>query len=484
MNGATRRGSRRTMSGADAMWLHADRPTHLMVIDALMWTDEPLDWDRVRDVLQERMVDRYPVFRQRAVDPTWPWELPAWEDDPDFSVDRHVHRARLRRPGGDKQLRAFLEKRVSRPLDRSRPLWEAWFVDGYHGGSVVYTRLHHAMADGMALAQVMLALTDPPPAGADEPAPQELGGSAGGRSVQAASAAGGLTSQLNGAFGGAVGGAAWLARSALDVAKLPAMGLQTAGIAKKLLADRLPRTLLSGDPGRTKRLTWSRPRPVGEVRAMGRATGCTVNDVLVAGLSGGLARYLADHGQVVDHLTTMVPVNTRPPDQPLPEELGNKFALVMLHLPTGDLNPLDRLRDVHRRMDAIKHSPEALITAVMAEGIGHLHTVEAPFVDFFAGKAFGVTTNVMGPREPRYLAGRRIAGVLGWVPGSGSQTLGVCIYSYAGEVRIGFRADATVVPDPDRLVEAFDEELDALGVLVGVQGSGDEAVVLPLRSNG
>ena len=79
MNGATRRGPRRTMSGADAMWLHADRPTHLMVIDALMWTDEPLDWDRVRDVLQERMVDRYPVFRQRAVDPTWPWELPAWE---------------------------------------------------------------------------------------------------------------------------------------------------------------------------------------------------------------------------------------------------------------------------------------------------------------------------------------------------------------------------------------------------------------------
>ena len=153
----------RTMGGADAMWLHADRPNHLMVIDGIMWTDEPLDFERLRRTVQERLVDIYPVFHQRAIEPTLPWDLPAWEDDPDFSVARHLHRGRLRRPGGDKQLRAFLEKKVSRPLDRRHPLWETWLIDGYGEGSVVYFRLHHAMADGMALAQVMLTLTDPSP---------------------------------------------------------------------------------------------------------------------------------------------------------------------------------------------------------------------------------------------------------------------------------------------------------------------------------
>jgi diacylglycerol O-acyltransferase len=436
--------ARRGMSGADAMWLHADRPTHLMVIDGLMLTAEPLDPGRFTAVLQERLVDHYPVFSQRPVDPAWPWEMPAWEDDPDFSIARHVHRARLRRPGGDQQLQRFLEKHVSEPLDRSRPLWEVWLVDGYggpDGGTAVYYRLHHAMADGMALAQLMMDLTDPTPEGrdevADEPAPQGL-------------------------LDVVVGGAAGLVRSALAVPTLPLTALKAAGVTRKLLLDTLPRTLLSQAPGTEKRLVWSRPRPLPEVKAAGRRTGTTVNDVLVTALSGALARYLETFNQQVDHLTTMVPVNVRPQGQPLPRELGNKFALVMLHLPTGDLDPSARLAAVHHRMDAIKHSPEVLITSAVAEGIGHLHAVEGPLVDFFAGKAFGVTTNVIGPREPRYLAGVEVTGVLGWVPGSGGQTLGVAIFSYADTVRIGFKVDAASVPRPERLVELFDAELDTL----------------------
>ena len=113
-------GTRRTMGGADAMWLHADRPNHLMVIDGIMWTKEPLDWTRMRETVQERLVDLYPVFRQRPVEATRPWDLPSWEDDPDFSLSHHLHHATLRKPGGDKQLRAFLQKRVSQPFDRNQ----------------------------------------------------------------------------------------------------------------------------------------------------------------------------------------------------------------------------------------------------------------------------------------------------------------------------------------------------------------------------
>lgn len=437
-------GTRRTMGGADAMWLHMDRPNHLMVIDGIMWTEEPLDWTRVEELLQERLVGCFPVFRQRPVETTRPWELPAWEDDPDFALDRHVHRAKLRAPGGEAQLRAFLEKRVTRPLDRSRPLWEAWLVDGYQGGSVVFTRCHHAMADGMALAQVMLTITDPAPDGHDPEAPAPVL-----RHDNPLTA-----------------GARWLVRSALTVPALPVIGYQTVRVAQKLLLGVLPRTVFTAEPSTDKRLAWSRARSVDDIKRVSKATGTTVNDVLVAALSGALARFLADHGESVDHLTTMVPVNTRPADQPLPAELGNRFALVLLDLPTAEMGVRERLDEVHLRMGLIKSSPETVITSVVAEGIGHLHPIDRPLVDFFAGKAVGVTTNVIGPREPRYLAGKRVVGTLGWVPGSGGQTLGVCIYSYDNTVRIGFKVDAASVPEPSLLIDAFDAELDALGALV------------------
>ena len=441
--------TRRTMSGADAMWLHADRPNHLMVIDGIMWTEQPLDHDLFRTTIQERLVDVYPVFSQRPVEPTRPWDMPAWEDDPDFSLSHHLHHARLRRPGGDKQLRNFLQKRVSRPFDRTHPLWEAWLIDGYGEGSVLFTRLHHAMADGMALAEVMLTLTDPSPDGHDAvrgtvPAP------AGGHGVLVSAATG-------------------LVRSALSLPAVPVTALKGLAVTRKLLLDVLPSSLFSGEPGVDKRLTWSRPQPLPDMKAIGRATDSTVNDVLIAALSGALTRYLGTFDESVDHLTTMVPVNIRPPDQPLPRELGNKFALVMLHLPTGRMSPRERLAEVHRRMGQIKHSPEAFITTAVAEGIGHLHTPrDKPLVDFFAGKAIGVTTNVVGPREPRYLAGVELVGILGWVPGSGGQTLGVSIFSYADTVRIGFKVDAATVPEPDRLVGFFEAELDALRAATGL----------------
>lgn len=170
-----------------------------------------------------------------------------------------------------------------------------------------------------------------------------------------------------------------------------------------------------------------------------------------------------DEGGDPEDLTTMVPVNLRPVDQPLPRELGNKFALAMLPMPLAERSPRDRLAASKQRMDRIKASPEAMITFGLINAIGLTHPrVEDLLVDFFSSKAIGVTTNVMGPVQGRYLAGSRIVGVLGWVPGSGKQTVGVCIFSYDRTVRVGFKVDATVVPDAERLVDAFDAELDDL----------------------
>jgi diacylglycerol O-acyltransferase / wax synthase len=451
------------MGAVDAVWLTMDRPDNLMVIDSLLWFDAPVDWDRFTAMVAHRLVHRYPVFRQLAVPSEHAFAPPRWCDDPDFSLDRHLIRSVLPKPGGDAQLEGYVEAQMHRPLDRARPLWECHLIDGYHGGAAIMTRFHHALADGIALANVLLSLTDAEPT--DDLVELES------PPANASSDAGhGWAGSILSATGSAVRGSARLAASISQsltpatAAEVVAVALQTGHIADKLLLGSNPDTPLRGQIGVAKRAVWSRPRPLADVKHVGRLAGATVNDVLVSAVSGAIGTYLVDHGGEALDLTTMVPVNLRPLDQPLPADLGNQFALVMLPLPTGLRAPFQRLSESKRRMDEIKNSPEAMLTFGIINAIGRANPdVARLMVDFFAAKAIGVTTNVMGPRARRFVAGTPIAGLLGWVPGSGEQSVGVCIISYDQTVRVGFKVDAGIVVDPENLVHAFDDEMDALG---------------------
>jgi WS/DGAT/MGAT family acyltransferase len=455
------------MGAVDSIWLSMDRPDNLMVIDSIMILDGPADWERVEAVVSRRLVERYPVFSQLAVDSANPVGMPHWEDDESFALSRHLHRATLDAPGDTATLQRFVEDRMKRPLPRDRPLWELYLVDGHVGGDVVVARFHHALADGIALAQVLLSLTDPDPDGdlveadaAAEPVVAASAPSGGGLLSAAQWVTRPVTAGVKGArhllgeFPSALNPA--YAVEALTVAR------QTGHIADKLLLGQNPPSVLRGDTGPEKRAVWSRPRPLHDIKRVGRAAGATVNDVLVGAVSGAISGYVLDRGGDPEDLTTMVPVNLRG-QEPLPRELGNKFALVMLPLPTSRLAPLQRLSEAKLRMDSIKQSPEAMLTFGIINAIGRTNPDIARFVvDFFAAKAIGVTTNVAGPMTGRYLGGTRIDAVLGWVPGSGQQTVGVCIFSYDGVVRVGFKVDAAVVAEPETLVDAFDDEMDTL----------------------
>jgi len=403
-------------------------------------------------VLERRVLDRYPVFSQRPVWPPIPWVLPHWEDDPHFSLDRHVRHMTLIPPGDDAALQDYVNTFLSTPLERDRPLWELHLIDGYGDGSAIYARLHHALADGIALTRVLLSLSD---ASADGDLEAEPDGEAGHGWWQtfwhSAETAAGALMDLPRLVG--PGHAA----DALTTAG------QTAAIARKLLLTRNPDSPVSGKVGTEKRAIWAPPFPLAAVVDAGHRTGTTVNDVLVAALAGALSSYLVDHhGEAVD-IPTMIPVNVRPVDEPLPCELGNRFALVLFSLPSGLATPFARLAETKRRMDAVKHSPEALLTFGVIRGIGRTGPeVERFLVDFFANKASGVTTNVPGPRSPRYVAGARIVGLLGWAPESGDQTLGTCIFSYDGRVHVGFKVDVGVIPYPEDLLASFTTELETL----------------------
>jgi diacylglycerol O-acyltransferase len=446
------------MTNADAAWLRMDRPTNLMVVNGMLWFDEPVDTDLARQVIRERLVERFPRFRRRVVEPRLVGQ-PRWEDDPSFDLDRHIHRRALPAPGDRAALEEFITDLMAMPLDRSKPLWDVYLVDGYGDGMALITRMHHCIADGIALARVLLSLTDEQPdAGfAEEPTP---GPGSGRLETFTRPAAAGIRlaeATLHEGF-------ETLLHPRAELGSLGGRAIEdTRALAKLLLTPPDAKTVLRGELGVAQRVTWSERIPLEDVKAVGHASGTTVNDVLVAATTGALHRYLVGRDSVVDEIRAMVPFNLRPLDEPLPRDLGNRFGLVYLSLPVGIADPRERLSEVHRRMEAIKHSPEGAVSYGILGLVGMTPSqVERRLVDLFTSKTTALVTNVPGPRRPVYFAGTRVAGALGWVPSSGGIGIGVSIFSYDGGVTIGLRTDAKLVPDPRTIIEALGLELKAL----------------------
>jgi WS/DGAT/MGAT family acyltransferase len=436
------------MSTADAAWLRMDRPTNLMIVNSVLWFDEPVDWERCRAVFLDRIVARFDRFRQRATDGL-PLAPPHWEDDPSFDPALHFHHVALPAPHDRAALQDFIGDRIATPLDHSRPLWEVYLIDDFGSGCAILVRIHHSIADGIALARVMLTLTD------------------GGEPGAGIAEAGGNGSRL--------AGLGSLARAALhegietlthpEHARTLAAGAagDAQTLAKLLLPGADPQTAIKGEQSVAHRVAWSAPVPLWRVKRAGRAHGATVNDVLVAAVTAAVGRHLRDQGDEVDEVHALVPFNLRPLDRPLPRELGNRFGLVLLGLPVGVDDAPGRLAEVKRRMDAIKDSHEGALAYGILGLMGRTPAqLEARLIDFFTAKGSMVLTNVPGPRHHLSLAGTPLAGVLVWAPCSGSVGMSVSVFSYAGKVTVGFLTDAGLVPDPQALADAFRDELLAL----------------------
>ncbi len=453
------------MSSVDTAWLRMDRPTNRMVIVGVLVFDTPLDYDRLRATVETRML-RYRRFRMRPVEgATGTW----WEEARRFDPANHVLRATLPPDAGPDALKLLAGKLASRAFARGRPWWEFHLVERYGSGSALIARFHHSYADGIALIGVMLSLTDPSPDAPVDAAPA--------RPVRAArrDAADGFLAQLLAPLSGAASGALRLSGEALEkyVALLrnPQQVIEYARIAGSVVAEvaqlaTMPddsRTRFKGRAGAKKVVAWAEPLPLDEVKAVGRALGCSVNDVLLATAAGALRRYLVAKGDRVEgvELRAMVPVNLRPAQDD--GELGNRFGLVTLLLPVGIANPLARLYEVHHRMEALKTSYQPLVAFGLLALAGRLPRVaQQEMLDLLASKATAVMTNVPGPQHPLFLAGARLAQIMFWVPQSGDIGMGVSILSYAGGVQFGLITDAGMVPDPERVIAGFRPEFERL----------------------
>jgi WS/DGAT/MGAT family acyltransferase len=454
---------REKISAVDTAWLRMDRPGNLMMISGVLTFDEQVDFRRLRKVVEKRFL----CFKRFRDIPVADAGTCYWETDTRFDLDHHVAHVALPGRGGKKELETLVSRLACTPLNPARPLWQFHLVDNVGGGSALVARIHHCYADGIALVQVLLSMTDAapygPPAMSAPPAKPER------------KQRDGATSPLMEPFGGVMRnalriGSAMIEKGAEiweDPAKALALaeqgGALTSEIAKLALMGQDSPTRFKGKPATAKRVAWAEPLPLSEVKAVGGALGASVNDVLLSCVAGALREYLVDKGDPVagTNIRALVPVNLRPAGKAY--KLGNQFGLVFLDLPIGLENPIERLYAVRANMRALKGSfqPVLALGLLAAMGAGP-KILQEQLLHALARNASAVMTNVPGPQEPLYLAGAKIGGFMFWVPQSGDIGMGVSILSYNSLVQFGLITDRGLVPDPDRIIGRFGSEFEKL----------------------
>jgi len=461
------------LSPVDLAWLRMDEPANRMHVHGVLILDGDVARDEVAAILGERFA-RIPRFRQRVADH---WGSLEWVDDAAFDIDRHVVEQRLHAPGSDRVLATAIERHLHEGIDRAHPLWVFHVLRGYrHDKTAVLARIHHAIGDGVALMMVLLAMTDQaprphghghaPPRGAE--ASRHGGRRAGNPFLEIL--AGGHGATLKAARHAAEQWAPETLRLMLGPAEAYGkLGLVERALGSGLALTRIlasfnePATPFKGELGVPKKVAWTERYALDEIKAIGKALGATVNDVLNNAMAGGLRRYLAKDGAPRESLSfrCAMPVNLRL----LPEmaALGNRFGLIFLDLPVGIADPLARLEALRRNSASLKRSAEPLLVLALLEIAGRApETIQELLVTIFGAKATAVFSNVPGPSTTLSFAGLPLSDIFFWVPQAGRLGLGVSILSYDGRVRMGVGTDAGLVPDPERIVDGFQAELDEL----------------------
>jgi len=470
------------LSSLDVAFLALERPHSPMHLGgvALFRPARRVNPIRLVDVLAERAA-RVPRLRQRA-EPTWlPFGGAVWSADPGFDPARHIHLHRLPRPGTRSQLGQAVSDAMAGPLDIRRPLWEFHVFTGLQDGCfAVLDKLHHALADGRRAVELGVALMDEAvPAPGPGPGPGEPSG-LGGSSASAEPAAGGGQSWPLGMALAAARSAGntltWpnrlLGPALSTMAGLPVAARQTAqtlGIAASLLRSAVP------PPPESPWTTTTSPRrglamvsiDLADVHRIRRRHGGTVNDVLLAIVTGALRRWLSARGSVVDGLTLRALVPVSLPHRHAGSYGGNTLSGYLCTLPVGEPDPLARLHAVRAEMDRHKaagpgRGPGAL--PILADRLPPaVHRLTGPLASLGAPFLFDtVVTNVPLPNVVLHLAGAELRELYPIVPLPHGHALGVAVSTYRGAAHLALHADQQGLPDLSRLAEAVPAALAAL----------------------
>lgn len=460
------------LTSLDAEFLHIeDGISHMHIAGGCVFAGEPPTEDDLVGLIAGKLHE-IPRYRQRVR--SVPLELgrPVWVDDPHFDIGYHVRRTALPAPGGDAEFDALMGRLMSQPLDRNRPLWESWLVEGLADDHwALIFKVHHCMVDGIAGVRLLEVLLDISPVTAVSepqpwsPAPEPAG-----------------TSLVLDAWAGLTADAVTTTRRLAEAVVHPSRGLATATSTVRGLT-RYARNLLSGPPLSIEgtigpHRSWAHAdASLTDVKAVGHALGGTVNDVVLAVVAGGFRRLLETRGDDPAEATvrSLVPVSTRGTDaQGVPD---NRVSAILYDLPVGEADPLDRLRVAQAGMADRKgsHMAEAG-EAVTTIGdlappmvVGTITRLASRVMRRIPQRTIGtVTTNVPGPQFPLYCLGREMLEYRPFVPIAHGVRVGVAILSYNGRLFFGVTGDGTTAPDVDVLAQGIVAEVDELLARVGV----------------
>jgi diacylglycerol O-acyltransferase len=454
------------LSSLDVTFLYLEEPTTPMHVGGLAIFQPPeegLDYDGLVSLIEHR-IGQVPRYRQKI---KWvPGHLanPIWVDDPDFDVTFHVRRSALPRPGSEAQLRELVGRLMSRRLDRSRPLWEMYLVEGLEGGRVaIITKTHHAMVDGISAVDIGQVILDVTPTPRD--VPDQLW----------------MPEAVPGGVGLLLGARTEVVRrpsAALDTARIGLLDLRAtvtkvAGTVSGLMA--MARTAARPAPGSPLNVTISEQRRIGLARTelddykrVRKAHGGTVNDVVLATVAGALRGWLLSRGEAVTGGSTvraMVPVSVRTGDEQ--GALGNRVSSYLVDIPIGEPDPVVRLSQVSFAMKAHKESGQSVgadaIVALSGFAPPTLHALAAQVATGMTRRLFNVVvTNVPGPQFPLYAGGAQMLDMFPVVPLAKGQAMSIGLTSYNGGVFFGLNADRDAMADIDVVGSLIEESLAEL----------------------
>lgn len=457
------------LSAADAAFLEMETVTLPMHVGSLFVLEVPQDvrdrasaFARFSDLVRARL-HRVPRYRQRLVDPPFGLGTPVWVDDPELDLSYHVRHAALPGPGTTQQLTEYAARILSRPLDRSRPLWELSIIEGLEGGRLaILTKTHAALIDGLAGMDLMSVLLDtqpePPPSRPGPPwtpAPLPTGNALAIDAVRHLVTSPSAVVQT---------GRRLLETPVKTVSRAALVGRGVVNVARTNLARRAPRSLLNQPPGRNRRLALAR-LSLEEAKEVKNVFGTTVNDVVLAVVADATGCYLRSRSVRTDGswLRAMVPVATREDGDE--HALGNRVVSVLVDLPMGEMDPVERLRICHDAMSQVKTSHRAVGAGFLTELGGFapatFHAMAARAAA--RGRLYNfLVTNVPGPQEPVYCLGARLVGAYPFPPLANSHAYAVGAISADGWLNVGLTGDYDVVPDLDRVSGFLDRSLREL----------------------
>jgi diacylglycerol O-acyltransferase / wax synthase len=463
------------LTGLDASFLHMENGgAHMHVAGLMLFDGEPPPYERLLEMTESRL-HVVPRYRQKLAFVPFGQGRPRWVDDPHLNLRYHIRRTSLPRPGTEAQLRSLAGRVFSQPLDRDKPLWEMWLVEGVEDGPdgprfAMLSKTHHALVDGISGVDIVSVLFDATP---DPPEPPErpprwmprpepsqaqlLGEALLERATVPAEAARSLRALFR-APRNVVRGAG---ESLVGVGAMAWAGLRPP-----------PRSPYNTAIGPHRRYAWVRAS-LDDIKSIKNSLGGTVNDVVLASVAGALGRHMTRRGaKLPETLRALVPVSVRSDDER--GALGNRVAAMMAPLPVGEKDPRQRLAVIAAAMQGIKRSGQAVGAQVLTELSGFAPpTLMAQGSRLVSTERFFnlVVTNVPGPQFPLYLMGRELREINPMVPLAKGQALGIAIMSYNGRMNFGLLGDWDAMGDLDAFAADLEASLEELASAAGVPRS-------------